>query len=79
MPVMNGYEATTEIKKINPEIPIIAQTAFAMSDEKESCFKYGCDDYISKPVNLNKLSQIFSKYLTIRNRNHISITKEVVV
>ncbi len=50
MPEMNGLEATRQIKEINPSMPIIAQTAFAMTDEKENALKAGCDDYISKPL-----------------------------
>jgi hypothetical protein len=50
MPVMNGYEATGLIKKERPALPIIAQTAYAMEEEKKKCLALGCDDYISKPV-----------------------------
>jgi len=50
MPEMNGYEATEEIKKINPDIPIIAQTAYALVGEKEKILKAGCNDYLSKPI-----------------------------
>lgn len=55
MPILNGYEATREIKKINPSIPIIAQTAFSMKDDKEKCIQSGCDDYISKPIDIKTL------------------------
>lgn len=51
MPVMSGYDATLEIKKINKDIPIIAQTAYAMSGEKEKILEIGCNDYISKPID----------------------------
>jgi len=51
MPRMNGYEATIEIKKLNPEIPIIAQTAFAIRGDKDKALKAGCDDYLTKPIN----------------------------
>jgi PAS domain S-box-containing protein len=50
LPVMNGLDATREIKKINPGVPIIAQTAFAMSEDEHKCKEAGCDDYVSKPL-----------------------------
>lgn len=55
MPVMDGYKATREIKKINRNIPVIAQTSFAMANEKERCIKAGCDDYITKPLDIDNL------------------------
>lgn len=63
MPIMNGYEATRIIKKIRPNLPIIAQTAFAMVGDSEKMIKAGCSDYISKPIDKNKLIKIISKYL----------------
>jgi len=55
MPGMDGYEATQEIKKLNNRTPVIAQTSFAMTGEKEKCLKSGCDDFISKPLNIQDL------------------------
>lgn len=55
MPVMNGYDATREIKKIRPSLPVIAQTAYAMSGEKEKSIDAGCDDYIPKPLKKKEL------------------------
>ena len=63
MPIMNGYMALEEIKKINKEIPIIAQTGLAMSDDKEKILKAGFDDYISKPIALKTLITTVHKYL----------------
>jgi len=63
MPIMDGIEATTQIKQIDKEIPIIVQTAFTMSSEKEKSFKAGCDDYISKPINIKELYATISKYI----------------
>ena len=55
MPVMNGLEATEEIRKFNPTIPIIAQTAYAMSEDKKMIIQVGCNDIITKPINKNDL------------------------
>ena len=55
LPEMDGLEATKLIKKSKPEIPIIAQTAYALSGEKEKCMNAGCDDYISKPIDISEL------------------------
>ncbi len=55
MPFLDGYDTTREIKKINASIPVIAQTAFCMPEEKEKCFECGCNGYISKPIILHEL------------------------
>ena len=64
MPEMNGLVATTEIKKFNPGIPIIAQTANAISEERQRCIKAGCDDFITKPVNISELYAKIERWLT---------------
>lgn len=50
MPNVDGYEATTEIKKTQPKMPIIAQTAYALNSDYQKVFDSGCDDYITKPI-----------------------------
>ena len=64
LPVMSGLEATEKIMKINPALPIIAQTANAMSDDMEKCLEAGCIDYISKPINMVELIIKISNFLT---------------
>jgi two-component system, cell cycle response regulator DivK len=64
MPEMNGYDASREIKKINPEIIIIAQTAFAMSDDRSKALEAGCDDYLAKPIRSKDLLDTVNKYLS---------------
>jgi PAS domain S-box-containing protein len=63
LPQMNGYEATREIKKFRKSMPVIAQTAFAMAGDKEKSIMAGCDDYISKPININKLLPKINQFL----------------
>lgn len=67
MPVLDGYEATSQIRKqVNSRIrtlPIVAMTASAISGDREKCLAAGMNDYISKPINPLLLSQTISKYL----------------
>ena len=63
MPIMNGYEATEQIKKISPELPIIAQTAYAMAGDQEKILSAGCDLYLSKPIGKQKLLEAINKCL----------------
>src|SRR5262249_828260 len=66
MPELNGYEATQKIRALSPDIcrlPIIAMTANAMAGERERCLECGMDDYISKPIEKNKLVQILSRWV----------------
>lgn len=57
MPVMDGFEATRKIRTYGIPVPIIAMTAYALRGDNETCLEKGMDDYISKPVNINKLLQ----------------------
>jgi len=63
MPVLNGYKATEKIKAAKPGLPVIAQTAYSTLSEKEKALKYGCDDFISKPINKADLINLVKKYL----------------
>jgi len=63
MPVMDGIEATQRIKSINPKIPIIAQTAYALPDEKKRAIQAGCDDYVTKPINITMLYSAIKRIL----------------
>ncbi|MEZ5082381.1 MAG: two-component regulator propeller domain-containing protein [Bacteroidales bacterium] len=63
IPGLNGYETTREIKSINNNVPVIAQTAYALSSEKDKCFAVGCDDYISKPYNKIELLTVLARHL----------------
>ncbi|WP_321308770.1 response regulator [Marinifilum fragile] len=63
MPLMNGYEATKTIKKTRPDLPIIAQTAFALLGDKKKSLDNGCDDYVAKPVKKDVLIKLINKHL----------------
>ena len=62
MPEMDGYEATREIRKFNKPVIIIAQTAFALVGDREKAIGAGCNDYITKPVNVNNLVSMVRSY-----------------
>ncbi len=64
LPGINGYEATTEIRKFNTDIPIIAQTAFAMYDDVVRALDSGCNDFIAKPIKTKKFIALIDKYLS---------------
>ncbi len=68
MPVMDGFEATRQLRAdraslMNPDIPIVAMTAHAMSGYREKCLAEGMDDYISKPVNVQALGATLEKWI----------------
>lgn len=63
MPNMDGLEATRQIKKSYPVIPIIAQTAFAMENDENMILESGCNAYLSKPIKAKNLIKTVSNYL----------------
>jgi len=63
LPGIDGYEATRQIKKSRPDLPIIALTAYAMIGEKERSITAGCNEYLSKPVSPRELLTVVAKYL----------------
>jgi signal transduction histidine kinase/ActR/RegA family two-component response regulator len=62
LPGISGYEATKQIKQIR-NVPVIAQTAYAMADDQKKSKEVGCDEYISKPINRKKLLSIITTLL----------------
>jgi len=65
MPLMNGLSCFIAIKKIRPNLPIIAQTAFALLGDKKKSLENGCDDYVAKPVKKDTLVKLINKHLTL--------------
>jgi len=63
MPVMDGYEATKEIRKFRHDLPIVAQTAHAMEYDKNTALQTGCNEYMTKPIIRHHLISVVKKYL----------------
>jgi len=61
MPDMNGYEATRQIRTFNQDVVIIAQTAYALTGDREKAIEAGCNDYLTKPINKNILFEKIKK------------------
>ncbi|WP_225318073.1 ATP-binding protein [Flavobacterium luteum] len=68
MPVMNGFEALEKIKAIRPELTVVAQTAYSSSDDEERIFKAGFYNYITKPINREKLFEIIDQVFLGKNK-----------
>ncbi len=64
MPVMDGYEAMRIIKSQHPSIPIIAQTAYTMNNDRHRCLEAGFNDYIAKPINRLALYRMVNENLS---------------
>ena len=62
MPGIDGYEATRQIRQFNKDVVIIAQTAYALTGDREMAIEAGCNDYITKPIKKDKLSELMMKY-----------------
>lgn len=63
MPVMDGYAATRQIKVLRPQLPVVAQTAFALNAEKNYALEAGFDNYLSKPVTREFFIEVIGRYL----------------
>ena len=65
LPIMDGWEATKNIKadSVTQSIPVIALTAHAMSGDREKAIKAGCDDYDTKPIELSRLLSKIKTFL----------------
>lgn len=63
MPIMDGYEATRLIRQLGYKLPVIAQTAYTLGDDKTRCLNAGCNDYISKPIRKGLLYTMIDNYL----------------
>jgi len=69
MPLMNGFEALEQILPIRPNLPIIAQTAYSSSEDKMKIEEAGFTDYITKPLNRERLFELIDNYLNNKGAN----------
>ena len=63
LPDINGYEVTRQVRTFNTNVPIIAQTAYAMYADVVKALEAGCNDFIAKPIKLKKMLALLEKYL----------------
>ena len=63
MPVMDGFEAVEVIRKTNAIIPIIAQSAYTMEEDKQKALELGFDDSLEKPIRRDVLTKVVKKHL----------------
>jgi len=63
LPEISGYEATTQIRLTNQSLPIIAQTAYAMAEDKQKCLESGCNEVLVKPIRMDDVLATVAKYL----------------
>ncbi|MBF0226554.1 MAG: response regulator [Desulfobacterales bacterium] len=76
MPEMDGYEATQAIRSLNEQnktLPIIAMTAHAMEEDKQKCFAFGMNDYITKPIEISQLFNVLASWVNCNKEDEPSI------
>lgn len=63
LPVLDGYEATRQIKALWPKLPIITQTAFTLNNERNKSLDAGADAFLTKPIDAVKLIQVLQGFI----------------
>jgi len=83
MPVLDGYEATKEIRKYSAKVPIIAITAFAYASDEQRVMESGFDGYMPKPINARQLkaqlTDIMQKRIVLLSIPFWKITKQLII
>lgn len=74
LPDINGLEVTKEIRKQDQSIPIIAQTAHAMTIDRQRCMQAGCNDYIPKPIRKQDFLDVVGRYIHLRAKKGASVS-----
>lgn len=64
MPVLDGYEATRRLRAMDYTGPVIALTAYAMSQDRQMCLAAGCNDYLTKPLEQHHMLEVIEKHLS---------------
>jgi PAS domain S-box-containing protein len=67
MPVLDGYEAVPRLRARGFNNPILAVTAYAMSEDRDECLRLGCDDFVSKPIEWDRLLSKLTRLLAAKN------------
>jgi CheY-like chemotaxis protein len=83
MPEMDGYEATRRIRlgeagESNIVIPIVAMTANAMQGDKEKCLTAGMDDYLTKPIEPNRVNEKLMRWLGVKDKAENSLDTNIL-
>lgn len=67
LPLIDGFEATRQIREFRNDVPIIAQSAYSKISDINKAKESGCDDYITKPISMEALYEVLAKYLPAEN------------
>jgi CheY-like chemotaxis protein len=62
MPIVDGFEATRRLRTQGYDRPVIAMTAYATSEDREECIRFGCDEHISKPIDWDQLATLLAAH-----------------
>ena len=73
MPVMDGYTAARELRKMGVKTPIVALTGNAMQGDKQKCLDAGCDSFLAKPIEIDQLIALFGEHLGFLQAETIDI------
>ncbi len=76
MPVLDGYDAARQIRKTNPDIPIVAMTANAIKGDYEKCIEAGMNDYLSKPLDFEKFNEALKKNVRFFSNENSTLEKK---
>jgi CheY-like chemotaxis protein len=63
LPDTDGLDLVRQIKELQSDLPVIAQTAFATEEDRKNCLEAGCDDFITKPFKKTKLFSVIETFL----------------